>query len=105
LVVEVDKENPTRTWTSSTLPCPNSPGASTASSRTWTSWIPHAFGNRRLPLKPFTPEETREIVFKTMLDSEVDHTIQLDGTGPATTAPWSASLPAAAERHAPGRRL
>jgi type III restriction enzyme len=32
---------------------------------------------------PSRPEETREIVFKTMLDSEVDHTIQLDGRRPA----------------------
>ena len=44
---------------------------------------PAAFGNQLLPLKPFTPEETREIVFKTMLDAEVHHTIQLDGSGPA----------------------
>ncbi|MEI6537351.1 MAG: type III restriction endonuclease subunit R, partial [Verrucomicrobiaceae bacterium] len=38
---------------------------------------------KTLPLKPFTPEETREIVFKTMLDAEVHHTIHLDGAGPA----------------------
>ena len=44
---------------------------------------PAIFGNTKLPLKPFTPEQTREIVFKTMLDAEVHHTIQLDGTGPA----------------------
>jgi type III restriction enzyme len=36
-----------------------------------------------LPLKGFTPEETRKIVFKTMLEGEIDHTIQLDGTGPS----------------------
>ncbi len=42
---------------------------------------PAAFGNPKLPVKPFTPEETREIVFKTMLDAEVDHTIQLEGGG------------------------
>ena len=42
-----------------------------------------ALGNARLPLKPFTPEETREIVFKLMLDAEIHHTIQLDGSGPA----------------------
>ncbi|MGJ0427226.1 DEAD/DEAH box helicase family protein [Methylocystis sp.] len=40
---------------------------------------PETFGNPKLPVKPFTPEQTREIVFKTMLESEVDHTIQLDG--------------------------
>ena len=44
---------------------------------------PGSFGNPRLAIKPFTPEETREIVFKTMLDGEVHHTIQLDGAGPA----------------------
>lgn len=44
---------------------------------------PAGFGNPRLALKPFTPEETREIVFKTMLDAEVHHTIHLDGAGPA----------------------
>lgn len=44
---------------------------------------PEKFGNAKLPLKPFTPEQTREIVFKTMLDAEVHHTIQLDGAGPA----------------------
>ena len=43
---------------------------------------PAGFGNPKLPLKPFTPEETREIVFKTMLDAEVHHTIQLNGAGP-----------------------
>jgi type III restriction enzyme len=35
----------------------------------------------RLPLKPFTPEETREIVFKTMLDGEAHHTVALDAAG------------------------
>lgn len=44
---------------------------------------PASFGNTKLRLKPFTPEETREIVFKKMLDDEVDHTMQLDGGGPA----------------------
>lgn len=44
---------------------------------------PVKFGNVKIPLKPFTPEQTREIVFKTMLDAEVHHTIQLDGAGPA----------------------
>lgn len=44
---------------------------------------PSALGNARLPLKPFTAEETREIVFKRMLDDEIDHTITLDGAGPA----------------------
>jgi type III restriction enzyme len=44
---------------------------------------PGNLGNPRLPLQPFTPEETREIVFKTMLEGEVHHTIHLEGAGPA----------------------
>lgn len=44
---------------------------------------PATFGNAKLPLKPFTVEETREIVFKTMLDSELHHTIELEKSGPA----------------------
>lgn len=44
---------------------------------------PSALGNKQLALKPFSPEETREIVFKTMLDAEIHHTVQLDGSGPA----------------------
>ena len=43
---------------------------------------PEHFGNTKLPVKPFSPEETREIVFKKMLDSEVDHTLTLEGSGP-----------------------
>jgi type III restriction enzyme len=36
----------------------------------------------RLPLKPFTADETREIVFQTMLDGEEHHRVELDGLGP-----------------------
>ncbi len=43
---------------------------------------PSKFGNPRIALKPFTDEETREIVFKRMIDAEIDHTIRLDGAGP-----------------------
>jgi type III restriction enzyme len=44
---------------------------------------PANLGNPKVRLKPFSPEQTREIVFKTLLEDEIDHTIQLDGTGPA----------------------
>jgi type III restriction enzyme len=44
---------------------------------------PAALRNPKVPLKQFSPEETREIVFKTMLDAEVHHTVQLDNAGPA----------------------
>jgi len=44
---------------------------------------PAALGNVRLPLRDFTPEETREIVFKMMLDDDIHHVVRLDGAGPA----------------------
>ncbi|MES1240076.1 MAG: DEAD/DEAH box helicase family protein [Acidobacteriota bacterium] len=44
---------------------------------------PADLGNPRLALKPFRPEETREIVFRTMLEGEVHHTLRLEGSGPA----------------------
>ncbi len=44
---------------------------------------PAAFGNPKLPVKPFTADQTREIVFKTMLEGDIDHTINLDGDGAA----------------------
>jgi type III restriction enzyme len=44
---------------------------------------PARFTHAKLPVKAFTPDETREIVFKTMLEGEVDHTMLLDGTGAA----------------------
>ena len=42
-----------------------------------------SFPERRIPLKAFSPEETREIVFKTMLDGSEHHRIELDGLAPA----------------------
>jgi len=44
---------------------------------------PASFGSRRLPLKKFGIEETREIVFKTMVHGALHHTVSLDGAGPA----------------------
>lgn len=35
-----------------------------------------------LRLRSCSPEETREIVFKTMLDAEAHHTVRFDGSGP-----------------------
>lgn len=54
---------------------------------------PENLNNPRLPLQPFSEEETREIVFKTMLEAEIHHTIQLDGSGPADYRSSSPSSP------------
>jgi type III restriction enzyme len=83
LIVEVDTENPDKNLDDLDIPLPKLTRRFQRDFKDLDALNPAALGNKRLPLKPFTPEETREIVFKTMLDSEIHHTIQLDGSGPA----------------------
>lgn len=83
LIVEVDLENPDKNLDELDIPLPKLTRRFQREFKNLDALDAAALGNQRLPLKPFTPEETREIVFKTMLDSEIHHTIQLDGSGPA----------------------
>lgn len=83
LIVEVDTENPEKNLDKLDIPLPKLRRRFQRDFKELDALDPAAFGNQLLPLKPFTPEETREIVFKTMLDAEIHHTIQLDGSGPA----------------------
>ncbi len=83
LIVEVDTENAEKDLEALDIALPKLTRRFQREFKDLDALDPAALGNRKLPVKPFTPEETREIVFKRMLDSEVDHTIQLDGTGPA----------------------
>jgi type III restriction enzyme len=83
LIVEVDAENQDKNLDDLDIPLPKLTRRYQREFKNLEALDPAKFGNQLLPLKPFTPEETREIVFKTMLDAEVHHTIQLDGTGPA----------------------
>jgi type III restriction enzyme len=83
LIVEVDRENPDKNLDDLDIPLPKLTRRFQRDFKDLDTLDPAALGNKRLPLKPFTAEETREIVFKTMLDSEIHHTIQLDGSGPA----------------------
>ena len=83
LIVEVDQNNPDKNLDELDIPLPKLSRRFQRDFEDLDALDPAALGNRRLPVKPFTPEETREIVFKTMLDSEIHHTVQLDGSGPA----------------------
>ena len=83
LVVEVDTQNKEKDLDKLDIPLPKLSRRFHRDFKDLDALAPENFGNKRLPLKPFTPEETREIVFKTMLDAEIHHTIQLDGSGPA----------------------
>jgi type III restriction enzyme len=83
LIVEVDAENDKKDIEALDIAIPRLTRRFSREYKELDALDPAALGNARLPLRPFTPEETREIVFKTMLDAEVHHTIQLDGAGPA----------------------
>lgn len=83
LIVEVDTEDPEKNLDELDIALPKLTRRFHRDFKDLDALNPAGLGNKRLPLKPFTPEETREIVFKTMLDSEMHHTIRLDGSGPA----------------------
>jgi type III restriction enzyme len=83
LIVEVDTENKDKDLAALDIPLPKLSRRYQREFKDLGDLNPAALGNKRLPLKAFTPEETREIVFKTMLDAEIHHTVHLDGSGPA----------------------
>jgi type III restriction enzyme len=83
LVVEVDAENPDKDLDALDIAIPRMTRRFHRDFKDLEALDPGALGNARLPLKPFTQDETREIVFKLMLDAEIHHTVQLDGSGPA----------------------
>jgi len=83
LIVEVDTQNEQKDLGALDIPIPKLTRRYNREFKNLDALEPGSFKNQLLPLKPFTPEQTREIVFKTMLDSEVHHTIRIDGSGPA----------------------
>ena len=83
LIVEVDTQNADKNLDVLDIELPRLTRRFNREYKNLEALDPASFGNPKLPLKPFTPEETREIVFKTMLDAEMHHTIRLDSAGPA----------------------
>lgn len=83
LVVEVETGNPDKNVDTLDIALPRLTRRFNRDYKELDSLDPATFGNKRLPLKTFTPEETREIIFKTMLDGEQHHTILLDTNGVA----------------------
>ena len=83
LIVEVDTENKEKDLDKLDIALPKLTRRFNRDFKNLEAIEPSRFGNQLIPLKPFTPEQTREIVFKTMLDAEIHHAITLDGSGPA----------------------
>lgn len=82
LIVEVETDSPDKNIDALDISVPRLTRRYNREFKDLTELEPEHFGNKKLPIKAFTPEETREIVFKTMLDAEVDHTMHLDGAHP-----------------------
>ena len=76
LIVEVDTQNEQKDLDALDIAIPKLTRRYNREFKNLDALDPGSFKNQLLPLKPFTPEQTREIVFKTMLDSEIHHTIQ-----------------------------
>ena len=68
--VEVDAENPDKGLDALDIPIPRLTRRFHRDFKSLDAFDPAALGNPRLPIKPFTEEETREIVFKMILDVE-----------------------------------
>lgn len=83
LVVEVDNEAKDKSIDDLDIALPKLTRRFNREFKDLSELTPEKFCNAPLPIKPFTQEEAREIVFKTMLDAEVDHVIQLDINGTA----------------------
>ncbi len=82
LIVEVDTENPAKDIAALDISLPR---LSRRFNREYTDLAaldPAALGGEKLAAKPFTQEQTREIVFRTMLEGEEDHRVDLGSGGP-----------------------
>jgi type III restriction enzyme len=77
LIIEVDTDAPEKDLDALDIALPRLSRRFLRAFTDLSALAPAAFGNPKLPVKPFTPEETREIVFKTMLDGDVDHVVHL----------------------------
>ncbi len=82
LVVEVDRENTKKDIDSLDISIPRLTRRFQRNFKELNELDPAKLGNDRLPLKPFTVEETREIVFKTMLDANIHHVLRIDDASP-----------------------
>jgi type III restriction enzyme len=83
LVVEVERGNPDKDIDALDIALPRMARRFVREFGSLDGLDAATLGGARLPLKPFNADEVREIVFKTMLHGDVDHTIHLDGAGPA----------------------
>lgn len=79
MVIEVDRENQKKDIEALDIALPRLSRRFSRDFKDLAALDVSGIAGGRLPLKAFTDDELREIVFKRMLDDEVDHVVQLDG--------------------------
>lgn len=82
LVVEVDAGNADKDLDALDIALPRLTRRYSREFKDLTDLDIAAMPEYRLALKPYSAEETREIVFQTMLDGAEHHRVELDGLGP-----------------------
>ena len=83
LVVEVETANPAKDLEALDIALPRLARRFQREYKNLDALDPATFGAVRVPLKTFTPEQQREIVFKTMVGDDEHHSITLDGESAA----------------------
>jgi type III restriction enzyme len=83
LVVEIDGENEDKDLDALDIAIPKLARRFNREYKDLAGLDPSTLTTSRIPLKPFRQEEIRQTVFKTMLDGEVHHTIELESLGSA----------------------
>jgi type III restriction enzyme len=87
LVVEVDASNPDKDLDALDIAIPKLERRYDREYKDLVDLDSSKIQAKPLPLQAFTPDEVREIVFKTMLDDQVHHTVELDTSGIADWRP------------------
>ncbi len=82
LLIEVDEQKSEQEREALDIPIPKLSRRYNREFKELDQLDPAILGNPRLTLKSYSAEEVREIVFKRMLDDEIDHTVVLDNAGP-----------------------
>ena len=83
LIIEIETDNPAKNVAALDIALPRLTRRYQREYQDLSTLNPASFPRKKITPTLFSPEETREIVFKSILDDSVHHTIQLDGDGPA----------------------
>jgi type III restriction enzyme len=83
LIIEIETGNPAKNPAALDIALPRLARRHLRDYDNLAALDPATLGNKKLTPILFPPDDTREIVFKTLVDGAIHHTVTLDGAGPA----------------------